>query len=82
MEVVGAQMRPASLMLAHLAGLVAGLARAQRLSPARLAQDAVKTTRLVSAKKLFSLVLLSDLLPGHGQFLQNTALILRLSLLG
>ena len=37
---------------------------------------------LVSAKKLFSLVLLSDPLPGHGQFFQNTALILRLSLLG
>ena len=51
-------------------------------TPARLAQDAVKAMRLLSAKKLFSLVLLGDPLPGHGQFFQNTALILRLSLLG
>ena len=52
-----------------------------RCLPCLLCQ-APESLRLVSAKKLFSLVLLSDLLPGHGQFFQNTALILRLSLLG
>ena len=52
-----------------------------RCLPCLLCQ-APESLRLVSAKKLFSLVLLSGFLPGHGQFFQNTALILRLSLLG
>jgi hypothetical protein len=42
----------------------------------------LKKMRLVSSAEMFSAVLLSNLLPGRGHFLQNAAVNLRLSFFG